>query len=79
MATKEKIVQSLREGWICPECGMVRKADGFDPCLGELPGVKYACCGHGGHPHNCVDGYIYFTNGVVVRFEKLTGVEKYRK
>lgn len=36
--------------------------DYVDPCLGHLPGVRYACCGHG------VDhGYIFFENGVIVR------------
>lgn len=32
-----------------------------DPCLGMLPGVKYACCGHGD------EGYISFDNGVIIR------------
>ncbi len=39
-----------------------------DPCLGWLPGVEFACCGHGargGFPQ----GYIAFTNGRVVRFD----------
>jgi hypothetical protein len=71
-----ELVQSLRDGWVCPECGMARGADGYDPCLGELPSVVSACCGHGGHPHNCENGYIVFTNGTIVRFEKLTMVEK---
>lgn len=34
-----------------------------DPCLGLLPGVKYACCGHG----EPAGGYIYFENGVTIR------------
>lgn len=58
-------------GWECPACHLKRGPDKHDPCLGELPGVKYACCGHGGYlppPH---DGYIYFTNGKVIRFERL--------
>lgn len=38
----------------------------IDPCLGKLPGVKNACCGHG-----LVDGYIQFENGKVVRLKKL--------
>lgn len=28
--------------------------DGHDACLGELPGVKYACCGHGVEPPTVV-------------------------
>ncbi len=33
-----------------------------DPCLGILPGVDNACCGHGVREHS----YIRFVNGVVV-------------
>lgn len=49
-------------GWVCPTCHLERGRDRHDPCLGELPGVKYACCGHGGKG-NC-QGYLYFDNGV---------------
>jgi hypothetical protein len=31
----------------CPKCGKLPNPDGTDPCLGLLPGVQYACCGHG--------------------------------
>ena len=31
----------------CRECGLKRDEDGHDPCLGTLPGVMNACCGHG--------------------------------
>ena len=31
----------------CAECGRERQHDQPDPCLGWLPGVKFACCGHG--------------------------------
>lgn len=31
-------------------------------CLGNLPGVVAACCGHG-----VKEGYIKFSNGTVVR------------
>lgn len=34
-----------------------------DPCLGRLPGVKYACCGHG----DWEKAYVLFENGVSVR------------
>ena len=50
------------EGWICPVCKLARGKDGYDPCLGNLPGVKFACCGHGGS-RQC-NPYIYFENGV---------------
>jgi hypothetical protein len=70
-------VESFKEGWVCPHCNKARGPDGVDPCLGILPGVKAACCGHGGHLHSSINGYIYFTNGKVVRFTELTEVEDY--
>lgn len=36
--------------------------EGYDACLGRLPGVVAACCGHG-----VDDGYILFENGVNIR------------
>lgn len=47
-------------------CHQTRKADGFDPCIPNLPGVKYGCCGHGGKGMN--EGYLYFENGVRIGF-----------
>lgn len=38
-----------------------------DPCLGYLPGVLAACCGHGKGL-----GYIWFENGVCVSFDSCT-------
>jgi hypothetical protein len=59
-------------GWRCPRCSLVRvETGGPDPCLGLLPGVKYACCGHGGL------GYISFENGKVIRFNSLLTVEEW--
>jgi hypothetical protein len=31
----------------CVHCGLLAAPDGPDPCLGLLPDVKAACCGHG--------------------------------
>lgn len=47
---------------ICKVCGKEREKGKPDPCLGRLPGVMFACCGHGKR------GYIYFENGTVIRF-----------
>lgn len=55
----------------CPRCGGDPKAhEGCDPCLGRLPGVRNACCGHG-----VEDGYIQFDNGVLIqgRFDVFNG------
>ena len=38
------------EGWeerSCGHCGLSRTVEGHDGCIGTLPGVKNACCGHG--------------------------------
>lgn len=42
----------------CINCGKKPTEKGHDACLGELPRVKYACCGHG------EEGYILFNNGI---------------
>ena len=45
----------------CKRCGKEPTLEGHDACLGELPGVKFACCGHG------KEGYVVFENGVVIK------------
>jgi hypothetical protein len=47
---------------ICAKCGHPRTVVGDDPCLDDLPGVVFACCGHG-----VVPGYVMFENGVTIR------------
>lgn len=50
------------------ECGfchrLVRRGFEPDPCLGELPGVDFACCGHGERP-----GYLSFHDGTRIEIE----------
>ena len=48
----------------CTHCGLETPlGEGeVDPCLGVLPGVDNACCGHGERS----ESFIRFTNGVVV-------------
>ena len=47
----------------CAVCGRDVPHASPDPCLGRLPGVLFACCGHGTEK----GGYIVFANGVTVR------------
>jgi len=47
----------------CNHCGKFVSSISLDPCLGKLPGVKYACCGHG----DSEKSYIMFENGIIVR------------
>lgn len=46
----------------CGHCGKPNTEEGHDGCLGLLPGVINACCGHGTD-----EGYIMFENGVTIR------------
>lgn len=50
----------------CGQCGQPSTAEGHDACLGALPGVMNACCGHG----DVVDAYVQFLDG-----ERLQGIE----
>ena len=56
----------------CGHCGLEDTPEGHDACLGTLPGVTNACCGHG----SSAESYIIFDNGIVVRgfdrVEKMT-------
>lgn len=73
----------MKLGETCDNCGLKctkdlqtsKNAKGraiyADPCLGILPGVKHSCCGHGD-----TGGYIFFENGVVIRFHDDPQVEK---
>jgi hypothetical protein len=50
----------------CKECGRLFEGsceDEPDPCLGILPGVDNACCGHG----DPTKAYIRFTNGIILK------------
>lgn len=48
----------------CVKCGRgYEPGEEPDPCLGTLPGVIEACCGHG----NPNKAYAFFENGVLLR------------
>lgn len=47
----------------CGSCGCDNTTEGHDACLGTLPGVMNACCGHGDRDQS----YIQFENGDIVR------------
>lgn len=48
----------------CPRCKQRETAQGHDPCIANLPGVMFACCGHGSRRHK---GYVFFENGTILR------------
>lgn len=47
------------EGRPCGHCGEHATPEGHDPCLGTLPGVRNACCGHGDRG----EAYVVFEGG----------------
>jgi hypothetical protein len=54
----------------CPVCKMLPTKDGHDACIANLPGVKFACCGHGVTGY----GYISFEDG---RSFKVDGMNEF--
>lgn len=44
----------------CGHCGLARTPEGHDGCLGTLPDVMNACCGHGGQAEGA---YVQFLDG----------------
>lgn len=61
--TKESSKNNSRP---CVECGKYPTKEGHDACISNLPGVKYACCGHG-----VSEGYLQFEDDRVLRFNNL--------
>lgn len=47
----------------CGYCKLSETKDGHDACLGELPNIMNACCGHG----NIDEMYIQFFDGICIR------------
>lgn len=62
--TGERLPATGGEVRPCKKCGkLFPLGEGeIDPCLGVLPGVDNACCGHGVRESS----YIRFTNGLAV-------------
>jgi len=46
----------------CGKCNLEQTEDGHDGCLGKLPGLMNACCGHG---HD--KPYVQFMDGFVIK------------
>lgn len=63
-ATGEVLNDETRKDLVCPKCGKKQTPEGHDPCIPNLPGVDFACCGHG-----IKKGYVKFTNGIILTGE----------
>jgi len=57
--TKQPTAGTIRE---CGQCGMSNTKEGHDGCLGTLPGLMNACCGHG----DTREAYVQFLDGSVI-------------
>jgi len=53
----------------CGRCGLYSTPEGHDACLGTLPGVTNACCGHG----NAGAAYIQYGDGRYVQGQHAIG------
>jgi hypothetical protein len=60
--TKESTVETWQTR-PCGHCGAHNTKEGHDGCLGTLPGVINACCGHGA----IEEAYIQFESGRIDR------------
>jgi len=60
--TKEPTAKT-HESRSCGLCNEMPTSEGHDGCLGTLPNVKNACCGHG----EVEEAYIQFEDGSIVR------------
>lgn len=58
-------VKETWEGRPCGHCHQYSTTEGHDACLGTLPNVMNACCGHG----ELHDAYVQFSDGVLVQGE----------
>lgn len=58
---KRESFEGYDEEGKCKLCRDMRTDKGHDPCIANLPGVVYACCGHGQE-----SGYILFRDGRVI-------------
>lgn len=59
--TKEPTVKTWHKR-PCGYCGEYNTPEGHDGCLGTLPGVMNACCGHG----QTNEAYVQFLDGFSV-------------
>lgn len=62
--TKQPTVDTWKER-PCFKCGRQNTQKGHDACLGTLPGIMNACCGHG----TIKDTYVQFLDGVSIHGE----------
>lgn len=58
LGTREPTIETHKDR-PCGNCGLHKTPEGHDGCLGMLPGIMNACCGHG----QSLDAYVQFWDG----------------
>lgn len=58
----------------CKHCGKSPTKEGYDACLGKLPNVEYACCGHNGEIQK---PYAIFMDKTFIEFKSREEMFKY--
>ncbi len=56
----------------CGHCNLPNREDDHDACLGEIPGLMNACCGHGVDD----DAYVQFSDGSVLQGDGAIGAAR---
>lgn len=67
--TKESTTSSY-EDRPCSHCNKKQTKEGHDGCIGTLPGIMNACCGHGRNNK----AYVKFLDGYCIRGEDATTI-----
>lgn len=67
--TKEPVDTTLKE---CKHCGKHPTKEGYDSCIGYLPNVSSACCGH-----SVEKPYVMLTTGEHLCFDTIEGMKEY--
>ena len=60
---------------LCGKCKQDNTAEGHDTCLGNLPGLMNACCGHG----KTREAYVQFLDGFSIHGKKAKIIQKILK
>lgn len=65
--TKEPVTKARH----CKCCGKLPTKEDYDGCIGELPGVKHACCGHG-----VENPYVILNSGEEIKFKNINEMKE---
>lgn len=61
--SSDNLLVSMDKDRKCEYCRKDNTIEGHDACLGTLPGLMNACCGHG----NVSEAFVQFLDGFCVR------------